>query len=95
MSTQQRIKDIEDEVGQCTVATKCAQLHFSHLLPPPPQMAKTQKNKATAKHLGLLKARLAKARRELLEPKVRRASVSCADHSRLFSGWRRRQHGRV
>ncbi len=33
-------------------------------------MAKTQKNKATAKHLGLLKARLAKARRELLEPKV-------------------------
>lgn len=33
------------------------------------EMAKTQRNKATAKHLGLLKARLAKARRELMEPK--------------------------
>lgn len=33
------------------------------------EMARTQKNKATAAHLGLLKARLAKLRRELLEPK--------------------------
>lgn len=33
------------------------------------QMAKTQRNKATAQHLGLLKARLAKLRRELLTPK--------------------------
>jgi hypothetical protein len=32
------------------------------------QMAKTQKNKATSGHLGLLKARLAKLRRELLTP---------------------------
>lgn len=32
------------------------------------EMAKTQKNKATAAHLGLLKAKLAKLRRELLEP---------------------------
>ncbi|CAI0554720.1 unnamed protein product [Linum tenue] len=32
------------------------------------EMAKTQKNKATAHHLGLLKAKLAKLRRELLEP---------------------------
>jgi ribosome-interacting GTPase 1 len=32
-------------------------------------MNKTQKNKATAKHIGLLKAQLAKLRRELIEPK--------------------------
>jgi ribosome-interacting GTPase 1 len=33
------------------------------------EMNKTQKNKATAKHIGLLKAQLAKLRRELIEPK--------------------------
>ncbi|XP_065579740.1 developmentally-regulated GTP-binding protein 1 [Artemia franciscana] len=32
-------------------------------------MARTQKNKATSQHLGLLKAKLAKLRRELLTPK--------------------------
>lgn len=32
-------------------------------------MARTQKNKQTAGHLGLLKARLAKLRRELITPK--------------------------
>ena len=32
-------------------------------------MNRTQKNKATAKHVGLLKAQLAKLRRELIEPK--------------------------
>jgi ribosome-interacting GTPase 1 len=32
-------------------------------------MARTQKNKATAGHLGLLKAKLAKLRRELITPK--------------------------
>ena len=32
-------------------------------------MARTQKNKATAYHLGLLKAKLAKLRREILDPK--------------------------
>lgn len=33
------------------------------------EMARTQKNKATSGHLGLLKAKLAKLRRELLQPK--------------------------
>uniref|UniRef100_A0A3Q3GFJ9 Developmentally regulated GTP binding protein 1 n=1 Tax=Labrus bergylta TaxID=56723 RepID=A0A3Q3GFJ9_9LABR len=33
------------------------------------EMARTQRNKATAHHLGLLKARLAKLRRELITPK--------------------------
>ncbi|KAL5015870.1 hypothetical protein ScPMuIL_005459 [Solemya velum] len=33
------------------------------------EMARTQKNKATMGHLGMLKARLAKLRRELIEPK--------------------------
>lgn len=33
------------------------------------EMARTQKNKATAHHLGLLKAKLAKLRRDLLMPK--------------------------
>ena len=33
------------------------------------QMNRTQKNKATSNHLGLLKARLAKLRRELITPK--------------------------
>ncbi|XP_002735973.1 developmentally-regulated GTP-binding protein 1 isoform X1 [Saccoglossus kowalevskii] len=33
------------------------------------EMARTQKNKATSGHLGLLKARLAKLRRELMTPK--------------------------
>ena len=32
-------------------------------------MARTQKNKATSAHLGLLKAKLAKLRRELIDPK--------------------------
>lgn len=39
------------------------------VLCPGRQMARTQKNKATAHHLGLLKARLAKLRRELITPK--------------------------
>jgi len=33
------------------------------------EMARTQKNKATSSHLGTLKAKLAKLRRELIEPK--------------------------
>lgn len=34
------------------------------------EMARTQKNKATSNHLGILKAKLAKLRRELLTPKT-------------------------
>lgn len=34
------------------------------------EMAMTQKNKATSYHLGQLKAKLAKLRRELIEPKI-------------------------
>ena len=33
------------------------------------EMSKTQKNKATSGHLGMLKAKLAKLRRELITPK--------------------------
>ncbi|CAI4230535.1 unnamed protein product [Auanema sp. JU1783] len=33
------------------------------------EMARTQKNKATNAHLGILKAKLAKLRRELITPK--------------------------
>jgi ribosome-interacting GTPase 1 len=32
------------------------------------EMARTQKNKATSYHLGTLKAKLAKLRRELIQP---------------------------
>ena len=34
------------------------------------EISKTQKNKATEYHLGLLKAKLAKYRQQLLEPQV-------------------------
>jgi ribosome-interacting GTPase 1 len=33
------------------------------------EMERTQRNKATARHLGLLKAQLAKLRREIIDPK--------------------------
>lgn len=40
------------------------------------EMARTQKNKATEYHLGLLKAKLAKYRRDLIEaPKSQGAKV--------------------
>lgn len=42
------------------------------------EMARTQKNKATAYHLGLLKAKLAKYRRELLMPKAAGAGAAGA-----------------
>jgi uncharacterized protein len=40
------------------------------------EMARTQKNKATEYHLGLLKAKLAKYRTQLLEPTSRGKSIS-------------------
>ena len=39
------------------------------------EMARTQKNKATSAHLGLLKAKLAKLRRELITPKSQGGSA--------------------
>ena len=39
------------------------------------EMAKTQKNKATSAHLGMLKAKLAKLRRELITPKSQGGSA--------------------
>ena len=40
------------------------------------EMARTQKNKATAGHLGMLKAKLAKLRRELITPKSQGGGAS-------------------
>jgi len=40
------------------------------------EMSKTQKNKATAGHLGMLKAKLAKLRRELITPKSQGGSAA-------------------
>ena len=37
------------------------------------EMSRTQKNKATEYHLGLLKAKLAKYRAQLLEPDAKKA----------------------
>lgn len=39
------------------------------------EMARTQKNKATEYHLGLLKAKLAKYRTQLLEPTTKGGRV--------------------
>ena len=43
-------------------------------------MAKTQKNKATSFHLGQLKAKLAKLKRELLTPQSSGGGGGCKDH---------------
>lgn len=70
MGILEKIAEIEAEVR-----TNCLALRFSECENDDfgaglsQQMARTQRNKATAHHLGLLKARLAKLRRELLTPK--------------------------
>lgn len=45
-------------------------------------MAKTQKNKATSYHLGQLKAKLAKLKRELLTPQSSGGGGGCKGHQR-------------
>ena len=73
----EKIKAIEDEARGRERAFVCSTRRRSptNARPFPPsssrlrvQMARTQKNKATSYHLGTLKAKLAKLRRELLEP---------------------------
>ena len=54
------------------------------------EMSRTQKNKATESHLGTLKAKLAKLKRELLEPKQQNGS----NQDRAFEV-NRFGHGRV
>ena len=43
-------------------------------------MAKTQKNKATSYHLGQLKAKLAKLKRELLTPQSSGGGGGCKEN---------------
>lgn len=55
-------------------------------------MAKTQKNKATSYHLGQLKAKLAKLKRELLTPQSSGGGGGCREHPRseeqtVFNCW--------
>ena len=66
------------------------------------QMARTQKNKATNAHLGILKAKLAKLRRELITPKggggpaqegfdvAKTGDARIGFVGRKFSTWKRR-----
>lgn len=63
-------------------------------------MAKTQKNKATAKHLGMLKAKLAKLKKDLLDEQVRGAlrggaAGRSATRAAVGDPWRRRRWGRA
>lgn len=46
-------------------------------------MAKTQKNKATSYHLGQLKAKLAKLKRELLTPQSSGGGGGCKNRQRF------------
>ncbi|KAG5343035.1 hypothetical protein C0989_000025 [Termitomyces sp. Mn162] len=59
MTTVQKIKEIEDEMYRYLYIARCQP---THLCEP------AQKNKATSYHLGQLKAKLAKLRRELISP---------------------------
>lgn len=68
MSILQKIAEIEAEVrfAACHDIWSCIEDYLVDFLVL--QMARTQKNKATMGHLGMLKAKLAKLRRELIEP---------------------------
>lgn len=48
-------------------------------------MARTQRNKATAHHLGLLKAKLAKLKRELLDPAKGSGGGGAGEGTYLYS----------
>lgn len=50
-------------------------------------MARTQKNKNTAYHLGTLKAKLAKLRRDLLTPKGGSGGASEGKNGEGGGGW--------
>ena len=60
----EQIADIEAEVRSASKPRSGALAS-----PSLPQMARTQRNKATERHFGVLKAKLAKLRRELITPK--------------------------
>ncbi|XLR69305.1 hypothetical protein HN51_016399 [Arachis hypogaea] len=72
VTVMQKIKDIEDEIEferlTATIRFHIISVHVLCFLYSLHMMERTQKNKATAHHLGLLKAKLAKLRRELLTP---------------------------
>ena len=48
-------------------------------------MGRTQKNKATSAHLGMLKAKLAKLRRELIDPKGGGGAAKPGEGEHLFT----------
>ena len=52
------------------------------------EMAKTQKNKATSGHLGMLKAKLAKLRREVMEGGTKAGGGGGAPSFEVWKKWK-------